>query len=85
MRLYHENYLQVNGVWVLKSGSDFRDFSTISVTFDKSNDNKPKFNIERISITSDYEEDPALKAELDAFTSMMSSKLDDKLGEFHVE
>ncbi|OXA43429.1 Trifunctional nucleotide phosphoesterase protein YfkN [Folsomia candida] len=81
----HDHVYDINGIPVLKSGTDFRDFSAISVTFDKDNANKPKFNIERISITSDYEEDAALKAELDVFTATMSSKLEDILGEFHVD
>lgn len=57
----------MNGIPVLKSGTDFREFSAISVTFDVGT-KKPSFAIERISITSDYEEDPALKAELDIYT-----------------
>jgi 5'-nucleotidase len=57
----------VKGIPVLKSGTDFRDFSAISVSFD-STTKKPKFNIERISVTSDYEEDASLKSELDIYT-----------------
>lgn len=56
----------MDGTPVLKSGTDFRDFSAISTTFD--NANKPKFNIERISVTSDFDEDPVLKSELDVYT-----------------
>jgi len=51
---------------VLKSGTDFRDFSVITVEFD-SKTNKPDFIIERMSVTSDHEEDPELKKELEQY------------------
>ncbi|CAL8106599.1 unnamed protein product [Orchesella dallaii] len=74
----------INGINVVKSGTDFRDFSLITVSFNDANNN-PQFKIERISVTSDHEEDPALKAELAQYIEMMSTKLDDVLGEFTVD
>lgn len=55
---------------MVKSGTDFRDFSLITVSFNDANNN-PQFNIERISVTSDHEEDPALKAELAQYIGMI--------------
>jgi len=58
------------GITVLKSGTDFRDFSVITVTLPSSTGGKPNVDIQRISVTSDYEEDPQLKTELEQFSSI---------------
>lgn len=56
---------------MVKSGTDFRDFSLITVSFNDANNN-PEFKIERISVTSDHEEDPTLKGELAQYIGSVS-------------
>ncbi len=45
---------------MIKSGSDFKEFSKISITFDD-NSNRPSAEITKIEITSDIEEDVEMK------------------------
>lgn len=61
---------QVNGKYIIKSGTDFRQFSKITINFDKpgSNDN-PEVMIEEINVTSQIQEDPKLKEKLEKYTS----------------
>jgi len=48
--------VQVNGVHVLKSGSDFKEFSEVTVNF-TIDTCKPSYVIRRYEITSDIKED----------------------------
>ena len=56
---------QINGVQVVKSGTDFREFSCITVSF--TSDNKFCLDVQRIEITSDIPEDPTVKLTVDKF------------------
>lgn len=56
---------KINGVQVLKSGTDFREFSLITVSFNSNN--TFSLNIQKIEITSDIPEDPEVKATVDKF------------------
>ena len=49
----------------MKSGTDFREFSCITVSFN--GDNKFCLNVERFEITSDVPEDPVVKLTVDKF------------------
>lgn len=65
-----EIIFQIRGIPVMKSGTDFRDFSVITVTWPTEGEiQKPRFGIERISVTTDYIEDPELKKTLDEYSS----------------
>ncbi|KAI5630873.1 hypothetical protein NE865_16412 [Phthorimaea operculella] len=57
----------VNGKMIIKSGTDFRQFSRITVQFGAPG-TKPKINVEAHDVTSEYAEDPALKAVLDKYS-----------------
>ena len=59
---------EVNGKYVIKSGTDFRQFSKITVNFDKPN-GTPEVTIEEVNVTSAFAEDPKLKEKLDKYTS----------------
>lgn len=60
--IYISYILQVNGKIILKSGTDFFNFSKITLDFvDCKNVN---VNVEEIKITEKYEEDLELKEEL---------------------
>lgn len=61
---------QVNNKYIVKSGTDFRQFSKITIQFDPLPDNgRAQINIEEIQVTSEYEEDSKLKEKLEKYTS----------------
>lgn len=70
---------QVNGRYVVKSGTDFRQFSKITVNFDKAGaagvaatggcSNEQQISIEEVNVTAAFPEDQQLKEKLDKYTS----------------
>lgn len=62
---------QVNGKYIIKSGTDFRQFSKITITFDKnaSGNGTPEVAIEEIKVTTQIQEDQKLKEKLEKYTS----------------
>lgn len=56
---------KINGVQVIKSGTDFREFSCITVNFNT--DNSFTLDVQRIEITSDIPEDPEVKSTVDKY------------------
>ncbi|KAF7278511.1 mannosylglucosyl-3-phosphoglycerate phosphatase isoform X2 [Rhynchophorus ferrugineus] len=76
----------VNGKYIVKSGTDFRQFSKITINFEgrARNGMKPEVTIEEVNVTSQYQEDPKLKEKLEKYTEIVQSKLDDVLGCFSV-
>ncbi|XP_023711596.1 mannosylglucosyl-3-phosphoglycerate phosphatase isoform X2 [Cryptotermes secundus] len=72
---------QVNGKYIIKSGTDFRHFSKIILNFDKTS---VDVNVEEISVTSAFPEDPILKQLLEKYASVMEGKMDEVLGAFSV-
>ena len=59
--------MQIENRCVIKSGTDFRQFSHITMRL--IDDDKPRVDVRLVDVTSDYEEDQALKLALDKFTS----------------
>lgn len=59
--------LQVNNKWVLKSGTDFRNFSQLTLTFTGS---EVKVDIEEFEVSSKYDEDEEVKKVVDEFMGM---------------
>lgn len=64
---------QVNGRYIVKSGTDFRQFSKITVNFDKSApaNSTPEVTIEEFNVTSQIQEDQQLKEKLEKYTSRL--------------
>lgn len=62
---HHYEVKEVNGIKIIKSGSDFREMSKITVTF--AEDNNFDIEVEKIEITSGVPEDPDLKALVDKY------------------
>ena len=58
-------FAKINGVQVIKSGTDFRELSCITVSFN--DDNTYGLDVQRIEITSDIQEDPEVKLTVDKF------------------
>lgn len=74
---------QVNGVSIVKSGSDFRTFSKIDI--DLIDDHKPEIVVQKIEVTSAFTEDAELKQVLDQYTQVMESKMEVELARFGVD
>uniref|UniRef100_A0A8D8ZQ47 Trifunctional nucleotide phosphoesterase protein YfkN n=2 Tax=Cacopsylla melanoneura TaxID=428564 RepID=A0A8D8ZQ47_9HEMI len=73
----------INNKYIIKSGTDFRQFSKISVDFSKPG--RPDVRIEEINVTSQYEPDMSTIEALQPYSSIMEGKLDEELGHFAVE
>ncbi|XP_034243359.1 trifunctional nucleotide phosphoesterase protein YfkN isoform X2 [Thrips palmi] len=74
--------LQVNGRYVIKSGTDFRQFSKITLNFEGSG---VVVTTEEVNVTSAFEEDPVVKEGLEKFISQIEGKMEEVLGNFSVE
>lgn len=62
--------LHINDKFLIKSGTDFRQFSKIIIDFDRTDGNgRPDISVEEINVTSAYDEDPKLKLKLEEYTS----------------
>lgn len=80
----HDYFVQkINGVQVVKSGTDFREFSCITVSF--TSDNKFCLDVQRIEITSDIPEDPTVKLTVDKFVGLLNVMMEETIGELEVE
>lgn len=78
-------FIEVNGKFVLKSGTDFREFSTIDLDVNLSAKKVDKIEIQKIEVTADrYAENEELKLELDKYKTNMESRLDEVIGCFEV-
>lgn len=73
----------VNGIHVIKSGTDFRQFGLITMT--KTESNKWNTQFKAIDVTSDYSEDDELKSILVKFTESIEDHMKEILGNFSVE
>lgn len=73
----------VNGIHVIKSGTDFRQFGLI--TMNKTNDNRWTTEFKVIDVTAKYEEDADLKMQLAKFSDSIEERMDEVLGNFSVE
>lgn len=75
--------VKVNHLNVVKSGTDFRQFSKITVKKSKVNEEMQlDVDIEKVDVTSSFEEDADLKAELRQYSEMIESKMGIVLGNF---
>nr|CAD7573237.1 unnamed protein product [Timema californicum] len=72
---------EVHGKYIIKSGTDFRQFSKVTLSFDKMT---VDVSVEEINVTSSMEEDSTLKLMLEQFTGLIEGKMDDVLGSFTV-
>ncbi|XP_022244035.1 uncharacterized protein LOC106461380 [Limulus polyphemus] len=73
---------KVNGKYVIKSGTDFREFSKITLMF---NHSIVDLSIERIEVSSKFGEDPDLKKALEKYNEVVEGKMDTVLGHFSVD
>jgi len=63
--------IQINDKYILKSGTDFREFSHVEISCDDGN-KSPSVTISKVEVTSKYEADPAVKEALLEYESKSS-------------
>lgn len=81
----YEN-VKVNNLNIVKSGTDFRQFSKITLTKSFSgSENQLDVQIDKIDVTASFAEDAELKAELNHYSEMIEEKMGIVLGNFSVE
>ena len=81
-------YFQVNGTYVIKSGTDFRNFSFITVDFVKlaTQSGKPVVtDVSQVDVTSSFEPDNELATALEKYSEKMEMELIKELGEFECD
>lgn len=64
--------LKINGVQVVKSGTDFRELSCITVSF---SDSTFSLDVQRIEITNSIPEDPDVKLTVDKFVGELLNQI----------
>lgn len=67
--------LKVNGKYIIKSGTDFRQLSKVTLKFTLSSE--VEVEVEELNVTSDVEEDPALSKLLEKYSGMYFLLLSD--------
>ena len=60
--------MQINGKYVIKSGTDFRNFSEVTLTF--LDDGRFDVNVKEVVVDSSYPEDPEVKSIVDRYTGL---------------
>ncbi|XP_017471282.1 PREDICTED: 5'-nucleotidase isoform X1 [Rhagoletis zephyria] len=76
---------EVNGVKIVKSGTDFRQFSKIVLKKERDENGQVVVNIEQVNVTSDFVEDKDLKEELDKYSEVIEAKMTEVVGNFSVD
>lgn len=77
--------IEINGTKIIKSGTDFRQFSKITLDRNRNANGKIGVEIEEINVTSKYEIDKVLQDDLNKYSDMIEAKMSDTLGNFTVE
>ncbi|CAH4023484.1 unnamed protein product [Pieris brassicae] len=73
--------LEINNKYIVKSGTDFRQFSKININFAE---DCARVDISEVGVTSSFEEDPVLKSKVEQYSAMIDGKMDEVLGKFYV-
>ncbi|XP_037941290.1 snake venom 5'-nucleotidase-like [Teleopsis dalmanni] len=77
---------EVNGIKIIKSGTDFKQFSKITIDKDRDKSTgKLKVQIEPVDVTKAYEEDQELNEVLSKYSDVIETKMTEVLGNFSVE
>lgn len=74
-----------NGIHVIKSGTDFRQFGLVTVDTNRNADGKVNATFKAINVTSEYVEDQDLKDILQKYTGTIEERMSETLGNFSVE
>ncbi|XP_069183301.1 mannosylglucosyl-3-phosphoglycerate phosphatase isoform X2 [Procambarus clarkii] len=74
--------VKINDKTILKSGTDFREFSVITLSQEGAN---VSVDIEKVVVDSKFEPDEELKEALKEYESVVGEKMEESLGTFSVE
>merc|ERR1712029_42108 len=78
--------VEINEKFILKSGTDFREFSTIDLDVNLNTKKIDKINIEKIEVlATKFDENEELKKELDKYKHHIEDRLDQVIAHFEVE
>ncbi|KAK3597557.1 hypothetical protein CHS0354_018152 [Potamilus streckersoni] len=77
------NVEMVNGKYIIKSGTDFRNLSKISITLNHSG--MAIIDVQRVDLDSSIEEDPDVKESVNHIRGDIDLKMDEELGNMAVE
>jgi len=69
---------KVNGTYILKSGTDFRQFSVLTLDF---RENPVEVEIEAVNVTKELEPDEELNTILEKYSDVVEGKMGEVLGE----
>ena len=69
---------QVNGKYILKSGTDFRQFSKVTLDFQH---HPVKVDITAVDVTRECDPDPELESVLSQYSGVVDAKMSEELGE----
>ncbi|XP_029639791.1 5'-nucleotidase isoform X1 [Octopus sinensis] len=75
---------EVNGRYILKSGTDFRNLSKITLKWPTPEPSSVIVDIERIDLDSSYPEDEDTKEVVNDYLKIVDTKLDEELGNISV-
>lgn len=73
---------KINGTFILKSGTDFRQFSMVTVDFTR---DPPLVEIDSVDVTADFEPDNELESMLGKYSEKMELEMCKELGEFECD
>lgn len=76
---------EIKGTKIIKSGTDFRQFSKITLSKERNANGKLNVDVEQVNVTADFAEDMNLKNELSKYTEVIEAKMTEVLGNFSVE
>lgn len=76
---------ELNGIKIIKSGTDFRQFSKITIQRERTASGHLQIDVERYDVTSEYAEDTELRDQLATYSNMIDLKMTEVLGTFSVE
>ncbi|KAF2359498.1 Calcineurin-like phosphoesterase domain ApaH type, partial [Trinorchestia longiramus] len=74
---------QVNGKYIVKSGTDFRAFSHLLLELTEAGN--VEITIEKVEVTGRFEPDPDVKEALAQYEDVVCGKMDEVLGNFSVD
>lgn len=77
------NVKKLKGNWVIKSGTDFREFALITLTFQGSE--FKDLEVKRVEVTSDIKENPEAQKVVDEYSKSMTDQLDVVIGRIEVD
>lgn len=75
----------IDGIHIIKSGTDFRQFGLIKIDLQRNENNKLNVTFEPVNVTSNYTEDVELKEILYGYSETIEERMDEVLGNFSVE